>query len=264
MGSQTVGHNWATELNSKDKRGRTASQPRRDQQRHLGMELVRKWRKYTSPRSLSDYYMSLKDLESKAEIIGGREVDQREKQTLFCSDRHQSRTLYEERLVREKQKNFMNTRSQRCLLTSPFLPLTQCLPKTWEEVVREMLLSLPTCIPHSHPGTSPGGALPLQAWRCLCSFLDCWLQESWNPDCLQVSLEQARQASWGPQTTGTAPRKGRRGPSYLTAQDRLTLTCPRGLRLTSHPVRGKQGKGMLWEVRKVNTTELTELAEVWI
>ena len=94
------------------------------------MELVRKWRKYTSPGSLSDYYMSLKDLESKAEIIGGREVDQREKQTLFCSDRHQSRTLYEERLVREKQKNFMNTRSQRCLLTRPFLPLTQCLPKT--------------------------------------------------------------------------------------------------------------------------------------
>ena len=150
------------------------------------------------------------------------------------------------------------------MLTYPLLHATQCLPKTWEEVVCEMLLSLLTCLPHSHPGTSPGGALPLQAWRCLRSFLDCWLQESWNPDCLQVSLEQARQASWGPQTTGTAPRKERRGPSYLTAQDRLTLTCPRGLRLTSHRVRGKQGKGMLWEVGKVNTTEFTELAEVWI
>ena len=89
-----------------------------------GNELVRKWRKYTIPGSLSDYYMSLKDLESKAEIIWGRGVDQREKQSLFCSARHQSRTLYEERLVRKKQKNFMNTRSQRCLLTRPFMPLT--------------------------------------------------------------------------------------------------------------------------------------------
>lgn len=44
--------------------------------------------------------MSLNDLESKAEIIWVRRVDQREKQTLFCSDRHQSRTLYEKRLVR--------------------------------------------------------------------------------------------------------------------------------------------------------------------
>ena len=84
-----------------------------------GNELVRKWRKYTIPGSLSDYYMSLKDLESKAEIIWGRGVDQREKQSLFCSARHQSRTLYEERLVSEKQKNFMKVAPRDAYLPTP-------------------------------------------------------------------------------------------------------------------------------------------------
>ena len=58
-----------------------------------GNELVRKWRKYTIPGSFSDYYMSLKDLESKAEIIWGRGVDQREKQSFLLTQASEQDSL---------------------------------------------------------------------------------------------------------------------------------------------------------------------------
>ena len=62
---------------------------------------MKKQRNYAIPGSLSDYYLSLKHLESKAETVWGREVDQREKQTPFCSESHLSRTLLK-RWVREE------------------------------------------------------------------------------------------------------------------------------------------------------------------
>lgn len=40
------------------------------------------------------FLMTTCHLESKAETVWGREVDQREKQTPFCSESHLSRTLY--------------------------------------------------------------------------------------------------------------------------------------------------------------------------
>ena len=53
-----------------------------------------------------------------------------------------------------------------------------------QKISFEMLLSLPTCLPHSHPGTSPGGALPLRHEGVCVHF---WTADSRSPGTLTVS-----------------------------------------------------------------------------
>lgn len=89
------------------------------------------------------------------------------------------------RLVREKQKNFINTRSQRCLLTRPFMPLTQSV------YLKHERKSCVRCSSFSRPVSLTATLEPALGVPCLSRHegvcVHFWTADSRSPGTLTVS-----------------------------------------------------------------------------